>query len=643
MENTETHENLKKKSSIALIVLVLILLVTFLAIAGYAYAKYKTYRNGTAQAQVAEFNFDLKNLSGQSSASSGTISFPITRTDGNPNVQTDLLAPDTYGRFDMLIDTTGTQVAYRYDIDITVTNCPTNILFYSDSAHTQAISVIRTGTGTEQDPKIATFTISKYVPLNRANEVHKEIVYWDWPFETGTGNEIHANDLIDSADMAKTVTMSIVASASQVNEQPQGIAVVGEQTISVKDIVEIDLPAPGGERAVTINRGSQLNVTLLYDNPPANIETVSVVSSDSSVATGTFNTSTNKVLINALKPGTATITLRGEKSWDLIGTINVTVQGIVEELSLSSDNSTVSVERSTTQNVTITNFASMSPIEIFTISSSDSNLATATYDNNGTITITAGANPGTATITLTGSSSNSTKTITVKVPYQIGDDVDYSTTLNSVTLDDWRVFYKEGDYTYIILGDYLPKEAIDITSMSGLQIANTYGISSNVNRATLVNAMITKSNWDDLLNGSLNGKSINLSRNENIWAMGGATIELYINSWNACYPNQRLYKTLRTNMDDGLDGYYIGNTENPTSTNVNVSDKEGYNNSLYYPYHAYESDCFGYWLASLSACSDWGTNRLLMITCSGYVSNDVFNNNAYGFRPVIRLPSSVLE
>ena len=42
----------------------------------------------------------------------------------------------------------------------------------------------------------------------------------------------------------------------------------------------------------------------------------------------------------------------------------------------------------------------------------------------------------------------------------IGDVVNYSTSLNGVTLDDWKVFYIDGDYTYLIYGDYLPNEAV---------------------------------------------------------------------------------------------------------------------------------------------------------------------------------------
>ena len=48
-----------------------------------------------------------------------------------------------------------------------------------------------------------------------------------------------------------------------------------------------------------------------------------------------------------------------------------------------------------------------------------------------------------------------------KNPLGIGDTVNYSTTLNGVTLDNWKVFYVDGDYTYIILNGYLPNSAID--------------------------------------------------------------------------------------------------------------------------------------------------------------------------------------
>ena len=109
----------------------------------------------------------------------------------------------------------------------------------------------------------------------------------------------------------------------------------------------------------------------------------------------------------------------------------------------------------------------------------------------------------------------------------IGDTVNYSTSMNGVTLDNWKVFYIDGDYTTLIYGDYLPNSAIDTTSsaFSNLTKANTYGIYANNNRIQLLDAMQTKSNWDSLLTGTINGETVNETRTSNVWAMGSPTLD----------------------------------------------------------------------------------------------------------------------
>ena len=233
--------------------------------------------------------------------------------------------------------------------------------------------------------------------------------------------------------------------------------------------------------------------------------------------------------------------------------------------------------------------------------------------------------------------------------YNIGDTVNYSTTLNGVTLDDWKVFYKETkngvDYTYIILGDYLPNAAVSSTVRTTYKLANVdgiYSIKSTQKRGDVLNAMTTKSNWDELLTGTLNGTTqVNETRTANVWAMGAPTLELWVNSWNAKYPSDTLYTKYENRVSgQAFDGWYIGNTENPTTTYISLSSKTGYGNTLYYPHQAVEQSCKGYWLASPSAYDSF---YVMNVKFDGYVtaSNYFYSNN--GFRPVVCLPSSVLE
>ena len=126
---------------------------------------------------------------------------------------------------------------------------------------------------------------------------------------------------------------------------------------------------------------------------------------------------------------------------------------------------------------------------------------------------------------------------------EIGSTVNYSTTLNNVTLDNWKVFYNENGYTYLIYGDYLRKSAVP--AFTGKQTSDTYGVCTNTNRADLINGLSNKESYDSLLTGTLtvNGetKQIAETRTANVWAMGAPTLELWVNSWNTSYPSDTLY------------------------------------------------------------------------------------------------------
>ena len=330
-QQDQQNTAVKKKdvSSIIISITTLLVIIAIVAVGFYGYAKYVSSRSGTATAQIADFHFALKNMEGDSTATaqSGTIEFAITRTDGNSKVATGKLAPETYGRFDMFVDGTGSNVAYRYDINVTVNNCPKNLEFYSDSEHTQLITTTRTPANPQpQDNKTATFTISKYVPLNRVNEEHQETVYWEWKYETGTtDNEILANDLMDSADMEKTVTMTIVAVGSQAQGQPQGIAVVGEHpdkavanNISINDLTNNTLELRSGQTA---------NVTFGYNGDDTNLETLSVRSNDDQVATATLQNGEIVVTAKSITPATTTVEVYGENSM-VTKSFTVSVDGV---------------------------------------------------------------------------------------------------------------------------------------------------------------------------------------------------------------------------------------------------------------------------------------------------------------------------
>ena len=198
---------------------------------------------------------------------------------------------------------------------------------------------------------------------------------------------------------------------------------------------------------------------------------------------------------------------------------------------------------------------------------------------------------------------------TPTVSKKIGDTVSYTTSMNGVTLSNWKVFYTDEDYITLILADYMPSSAIGFRNPTLSFGGSIYGMnpSSETNRMGFLDVLQTKANWSSLLKGTVNGMPIDYSDTTdiNIWAMGAPTLDLWVNSWNMKYPEDTIYiATTEDEMFDGLKGYYIGLVENPTTTSIDyqvMQSKEGYNNTLYYPHHEWIESCYAYWLASPSA------------------------------------------
>lgn len=210
----------KKQATIALIVMFLLFLIIMAsAYSLYAWAKYASGNQGNATANVAKWHFELRDGVARTT---DIIDFPVTRTDTNTSVSADTIAPGTYGCIPITVDTTGTEVHMKYDIQITLQNYPTNMVFYNnaDKNKKHIITPEISGTGEPGSPRTATITITKYIDKSEhsTNGVHEHTIYWDWPYETTTGEGIDSNDQVDSLDMNKQITMAITATGTQVKE-----------------------------------------------------------------------------------------------------------------------------------------------------------------------------------------------------------------------------------------------------------------------------------------------------------------------------------------------------------------------------------------------------------------------------------------
>ena len=231
--------------------------------------------------------------------------------------------------------------------------------------------------------------------------------------------------------------------------------------------------------------------------------------------------------------------------------------------------------------------------------------------------------------------------------------------------NDWRIFYSDGTHIFLITGDYVDLSVANrLNSNTGMTKIGTkyranwssvpsslqtvedtvktrfkatgYTLNSSNESSRCVSTLLNTSNWESYKDN--NGMAE--------YAVGGSTIEMWMDSWNKLCdkkynkPSDKLYCN-NTNST----GYYVGTSSKPTSTYIEssvMSVKDGYNNSLYYPHHESVSDgkyaCNYYWLASPSANY---SSFVLGVYYGGHVD---YNNCSYtylGLRPVVSLNSGI--
>ena len=231
--------------------------------------------------------------------------------------------------------------------------------------------------------------------------------------------------------------------------------------------------------------------------------------------------------------------------------------------------------------------------------------------------------------------------------------------------NDWRIFYSDGTHIFLITGDYVDLSVANrLNSNTGMTkigtkyranwssvpsslqtvedtvktrfMATRYTLNSSNANSKCVSTLLNTSNWESYKDN--NGMAE--------YAVGGSTIEMWMDSWNKLCdkkynkPSDKLYCN-NTNST----GYYVGTSSKPTRTYIEssvMSVKDGYNNSLYYPHHESVSDgeyaCNYYWLASPSA---FYSDYVLRVNYGGNVNYGSYYDTDMGLRPVVSLNSGI--
>lgn len=237
---------------------------------------------------------------------------------------------------------------------------------------------------------------------------------------------------------------------------------------------------------------------------------------------------------------------------------------------------------------------------------------------------------------------------------RIGESIEYS----AGGVNDWKVFYKNENYVYIITSGYLENRLLpsglnmtgsgtyaasweshtDIISQNGAQditkeVAQKFMLNwwneERINNRAAVRAVA------DLLNTQIWSASFgDLSRG--IEAVGAPTIDMWRASWI-----KKGYGDFTISYDEN--GYYYGSIQTAL---VNLSNKKGSKDQLYFPSIDSDDGIGNYWLASNLTNSYWGDAGLYIaayipeygaVLSSGDYTSDV------GIRPVVAVPINLVE
>lgn len=173
----------KSKKKIILFILLLILLIFISLMGGNSYSKYLSKVDGKGVIQVAKWAFLVN---GQTAS---ITNLNLAQSYNSETLVANRIAPGTSGSFDIVIDTTGSEVGINYDVIFAnEKGKPQNLQFIYENNIVNTVKELEpylTGTiDANSDEKIKTMTIQ-----------------WIWPYETGdTENQKVLQDKEDTQD-----------------------------------------------------------------------------------------------------------------------------------------------------------------------------------------------------------------------------------------------------------------------------------------------------------------------------------------------------------------------------------------------------------------------------------------------------------
>ena len=120
-------------------------------------------------------------------------SINLASTVNNETLINNKLAPGTSGDFQIKIDATGSDVGINYKVNfVNEKNKPQNLIFTYDDERYENVTDIAE-------------ELSGIIDANAEEKTKVINIHWEWPYETGTDDEITNNDIIDTEN-GKNIT-----------------------------------------------------------------------------------------------------------------------------------------------------------------------------------------------------------------------------------------------------------------------------------------------------------------------------------------------------------------------------------------------------------------------------------------------------
>ena len=225
---------------------------------------------------------------------------------------------------------------------------------------------------------------------------------------------------------------------------------------------------------------------------------------------------------------------------------------------------------------------------------------------------------------------------------------------------NWKIFHSDGTNIYLIADDYVPRTYVPVGrngiavnhDISTTEYLRAFGMEDIVNDTTSANKYEGTADWDSTIkekwlrqytytSTNINAKATAYLLDKNQWsgfanssyaeyAIGGPTLELFIDSYNAIHSSERIetqaneigYKVKWSNSSTGYSSYISGLS---TSEILYVIGSTTTARAL--------------WVASPSGTE--AEDYLICVYDSGYLIANYCGNTKLGCRPIISLKSNI--